>query len=226
MQLIAPGHAKRNARLTNLGFRAHQPLAHGAGRHQEGRGDGGGVQAQGGLQDQRRTHRDVERRVGAGEHQAQAFVGDRAGRVGARIGFVEQPGQLLRNALADALVPVGVDHAPPRHRQQPGLRVVRQAVHRPVDQRARKGVGQGVFGQRHVAGAGGEKSNQPAVALPRRQLGGVVGRATLRAGRHRDDLSRGNHIAQTGRTSIVPCAAPGQRAAQLMAASRSAASIR
>jgi hypothetical protein len=49
------GHAKRDGGLPDLGLGAHQPLAHGRRRDQERRGDGGGVETEHGLQDQRGT---------------------------------------------------------------------------------------------------------------------------------------------------------------------------
>ena len=59
-----------------LFFARDEPLAHGGGRDQEGRRDGGGVEAQDGLQDQRRADAGVDRRMRAGEHQREALVRD------------------------------------------------------------------------------------------------------------------------------------------------------
>ena len=66
--------ARRPARI--LFFARDEALAHGGGRDQEGRRDGRGVEAQNGLQDQRRADAGVDRRMRAGEHQRKALVGN------------------------------------------------------------------------------------------------------------------------------------------------------
>ncbi|MEJ1969637.1 MAG: hypothetical protein WDN03_13535 [Rhizomicrobium sp.] len=75
-------HAERNGGGADLGLGAHQALAHRRGRDEKRRGDGGGVEAEHALQDQRRTHRRLDRGMGAGEHQGEALVGN-VGRRGA-----------------------------------------------------------------------------------------------------------------------------------------------
>ena len=63
------GTRNGNAGLPDLALGAHQPLAHRRGRDQEGRGDRRGIEAEHGLQDQRRADAGLDRRMGAGEHQ-------------------------------------------------------------------------------------------------------------------------------------------------------------
>ncbi|HVH02680.1 MAG TPA: sigma factor, partial [Amaricoccus sp.] len=80
-----------------------------------------------------------------------------------------------------------------------------------------------------VAGAGGEPGDELAIARPRhrlggrprRRLGGPVHRCRSRERRHASAI-----IGHSGRTSMMPWEAPGQRAAQASAASRSGTSIR
>ena len=76
-------------------------------------------------------------------------------------------------------------------------------------QRGLEGIGQRVFRRRKIARARGEKRDELAVAPSRRLFGGVARKPVV--------FSRLCHIVQSGRTSIAPLAAPGQRAAQLSA---------
>ena len=83
-QLVVLGHLKRDAGLADAQLAAHQALAHGRWRHTKGRGDGGGVKTQHGLQHQRRAQIGGNAGVRAGEHQAQAVIGDGLGAAGAK----------------------------------------------------------------------------------------------------------------------------------------------
>ena len=86
---------------------------------------------------------------------------------------------------------------------------------RPVSQRCRKSLRQGIFGPCHIARLFRQKGNQLAIARPRNILRRDMGKlTTIHA-----------YIAMTGRTSIVPYWAPGHFAAQLIAASRSFTSM-
>ena len=66
--------------------------------------------------------------------------------------------------------PAGVDHAAPRGGQEPRFRIGWRAVHRPVLQGRGKGIGEGIFGSRHVSRPGGEERDELAVAPPRDRL--------------------------------------------------------
>ena len=142
-QIGALGHAERNAGLADLVLGAHQPLAHRGRRDQEGRGDGGGVEAEDGLQDQRRADAGVDRRMGAGEHQRQAVVGN--GRFARRRGLQLVGHQAQMSPAAST---------PVRRRRAASIILRRatasshasgllgNAARRPVGQRGREGVGQ------------------------------------------------------------------------------------
>jgi len=99
--------------------------------------------------------------------------------------------------------------------------MIRHAARRPVDECRRERLGQRIFGGGDVAHPMREKGDQLAVALPGRRFRGPASLAVAFP-RHR---LRPGYIAQIGRTSTTPWLAPGQRAAQESAASRSGTSI-
>ena len=120
------------------------------------------VEAEHGLQHQRRVHGRIDRRMRADEQQFQPLVG----KFGCRhqgAGLLGGKDEVRLGLPADRRVAGHVDRASPRHRQQPGLGIVGDAVARPGRQRRVKGVGQAVLRRRHVARAGGEEGKQPAV---------------------------------------------------------------
>ena len=171
-ELGALGHAERNAGLADAGLGAHQPLAHRRRRDQEGRGDRRRVEAEHGLQDQRRAHARFDRRMGAGEHQPQPLVGQVARRSCAPSISSAISCRWSRPASLVSRRRTASTRAAPRHRQQPGLRLFRHAAPRPAFERRGEGVGQRVLGAGHVARARREKGDQLAVALPGGGLGG------------------------------------------------------
>jgi hypothetical protein len=202
------GHAERDAGLADARLRAHEALAHGCRRDQERRGNARRVEAEHGLKDQRRTHRTIDRRMRAGEHQSQPLVRNRhfTSTIAQLLGEQQQR---LRGVLARAAAACSIDQAMPRDREQPGFRRARHAARGPSGERRGEGLGQRVLGPRDVASARGEDGEQLAIARAGDRLGGA-----RYAG------------VQSGRTSIAPCTAPGQRDAQESAASRSGTSIR
>ena len=111
----------------------------------------------------------------------------------------------------------GIDQPAPRDRDQPRLRAPRDAGCGPVGKCRGERVSQRVFGRSHIAGARREEGNQLPITAARHGLGRLGGGLRGRV-RH--------HMVQIGRTSIAPALAPGQRAAQDSAASRSGTSIR
>ncbi len=131
--------------------------------------------------------------MGAGEHQQQAIIGHRG--LARRRELVGDQPQMIGRALAAALPAGGVDQLAPRHRHQPRFRALGDAARRPIDQRRRKRLGQGVLGAGDVAGARSEEGDELAVAAARHRLGGIAGRLVT--------FSH-PYIAQTGRTSIAP----------------------
>ncbi len=206
-ELVALRHAERNPGLPDPVLRAHQALAHGRWGDQERRGDRRGVEAEHRLQHQRRAHAGVDRRMRAGEHQPQALVGN-PGLCACIVDPVRQQRQRRFRLLPHAPAPRGIDELAPGHRQQPGFGHTRDPAARPIGERLHESLGQRVLRPRDVARARSEKGDQLAVARARHCLRGL------------------RYITQTGRTSMAPCCAPGQRAAHASAASRSGASIR
>ena len=182
-------NAQGNARLPDLRLRPHQPLAHRGRGDQEGRRDRRGVEAKDRLHHQRRPDGGIDRRMGAGEHQRQAFVGD--SRIVHRlVQFLSQQAEMIGRLATRAAAAGGIDQPAPPDRGQPCLRIARDAGYGPVDQRGRKRIRKRVLGRGHVAGARRQEGNQLPIAAARhglRQLGG---------GRH--------HMVQIGRTSIAP----------------------
>ena len=74
-QIALLRNLKANARPGESWFGSDQALTHGRRRNKKGRGNACRVQAQNGLQHQRRVHGRVDRRVRTDEEQLQAFIG-------------------------------------------------------------------------------------------------------------------------------------------------------
>ena len=192
--------------------------------HEEGRADGRGIETEHGLQDERGTDRRVDGRMGAGEHEAKPFV--RNGRR-LRHGFLQLLGEEGEMHLAGLGGPVAagrIDGAAAGGGDQPAFGIVGDAIRGPVGERRGEGVCQRVLGGGDVTGAAGEEGDELAVAAAcdgfrRRPSIGAV------AFRHAGQAF-GFCISMSGRTSITPVAAPGQRPAQERAASRSGTSMR
>ena len=98
----------------DLALGAHQALAHRGRRDQEGRRDRGGVEAEHGLQDQRRANAGVDRRMRAGEHQREALVGNLVAFIAAASSSSAIRRSLVRRLLAGAPPPRRVDRPAPR----------------------------------------------------------------------------------------------------------------
>ncbi len=203
-ELGALGHAERNAGLLDLLLRAHQPLAHRGRRKQERRADRRGVEAEHGLQDQRRPDRGIDRGVGASEHQRQALVGNL--HLGGRRNFQllgDQP-QMAGGRRTARPASRRIDPLAPRHGDQPSLRIFGNAAHRPIRERRREGVGQGVLGSRDVAGADREEGDELAVAAASQRFGGLARPFVFRP-LHRGSRS---HRWQSHLTPSAPQTAP------------------
>jgi hypothetical protein len=149
--------------------------------------------------------------VGAREHQLQPLVGDRVVADAAGGGLLGCAEQLLPVALADP-APAGlVRQSPACGHQEPCFGHPGNARGGPVHERRGEGVREGVLRHGHVVRPAGEKGEQAPIAFARYPL--------------RLDPGPGQAvICHSGRTSTAPWAAPGQRAAQSIAASRSFAS--
>src|SRR5262249_55590082 len=107
-----------------------------------------------------------------------------------------------------------------RCRQQPSVRVVRDAVHWPRAQSRSEGVAESIFGPSDVARASGEHGDQATIALSRSALRGTFGVV------HRHQPFWPVPASTTGRISIDPYLLEGQRFAQTIASSRLGASTK
>src|SRR6185312_1831347 len=103
--------------------------------------------------------------------------------------------------------------------EQPGVRIVGDAVDRPQAERGGEGFAERILGARHVARARGEEGEEASVAFARHTLRGAAGRFGMAH-------FRLPGATNTGRISIAPCLLEGQRLAQAMAPSRSSASTK
>ena len=212
-QRLVRRHAIRDVRVRDLALRARQPLPHRRLRDEERARDLAGGQAAERAERQRDARRERERRMAAGEDQAQAVV-----RHGAVVGvhvvlLGVQPGELREPVDAIGrrpLAPEPVDRLPPRRDREPGARVARDAVARPGCDRRGERILDRVLGELEVAGVADRgREHRGALLAPR-------------------VLDRGRRVAhpQTGRTSTAPYSALGIRAPMSIAPSRSSASIR
>lgn len=222
-QFVPLGHPERNAGLPDLLLRPHDPLRHRRGGDQEGPRHLGRPEPGQAPQGQRHPVLGRQRRVSAGEVQLQALVGHVAaghggGRVVRPIRIHLQDGQPGGVGL---IPPEPVDGLAPRRRQQPGPRLGRHAPDGPVHQRRFDRLAGHVLGQVEVAEAVHEGGEQPPPLLPEHRFDGCV---DPRAGAR--PVRRG-HCPKSaiGRTTTdPPPRAPGQRAAQSSATSRSGTS--
>ena len=190
-QVGAIGLAEWNAGVVDPPFGANQALAHRLGRGQKGRGDGGGIEPEDGLQYQWTAHRRIDGRMGASEHQTQTPVGyiRRVHRCRCLLDRQQQP---VGGLLTGAPPPRHVDHPSACRGQEPSVGCLRDTASRPAGKCRCKSIGERILGGRDIAGTRGEVGYQLAVALPCRALG-----CTMRG-------CRVGHITQIGRTSTVP----------------------
>ena len=115
-----------------------------------------------------------------------------------------------------------VDRPAARNRHQPRFGIRWAAALRPVCERGCKRVGQRVLGRGDVARAHRQQRDELAVAAASNRLGNLMRgnfSAALAAGRTHAADGASYGAVQTGRTSMRPWAAPGQRAAHAIAAS-------
>jgi hypothetical protein len=194
---------------------AHQALAHGGGRDEKGGGNLLGGEAENRLQDQRRAHAALDRRMRAGEHQRQAPIGNALPFPGRGLELVGNPRQVLLTRSSGLASPDRICLPPSRDREQPGVRILWHTVDRPRPKRLREGVAERILRSRHVARPGREEGDEAAIALAGHPLGGAAGLVGM------------THFqlpcaSTTGRISIAPYLLEGHRLAQAIASSRSA----
>ena len=154
-QELARRHLVRNPGVEDLALGAHQPLRRGRLRLEKGARDLPRRQAAERSQRQRHLRRLGDRRVAAGEHQAQAIVLDArrvvpvdasAFRLGRR-----HVGRLVGVERTGGAPAQQVDGTAPGHGREPGGRRRRQALRRPDLERLGEGVLHRVLGELEVA---------------------------------------------------------------------------
>ncbi len=118
------GHDIGNAGVANLALGAHQPLRHGRRGHQKRARDLVGLEAAQRAQGQRDLRLRSQRRVAAGEDQAQAVVGNFAGVVIRLFDGADQAagGVRFEFFLETALAPNAVDGLVAGRLDDPGAR--------------------------------------------------------------------------------------------------------
>ena len=210
-QLGGIRHPVRNVGSADLLLGPRQPLGHRLLGHEQRAPDLRGGQPAQRVQRQRDLCLDGQRRMAAGEHEAQLVVAQHLRRLvgwtgqGHRVGLLSRTGGL---AAGD------VDRAPARGERQPGPWLRWDTRARPGVQRPQDGVLHGVLGELQVARVPDERGQHaPALVAHEADEGGARG-----------VVGHSNSI--TGRTSTAPCQAPGICAAVAIASSRSAHSSR
>ena len=209
----------------DLGSGPHQPLGHGRLWHQECPGDGGDLEPGQGAKRQGDLDLAAQRRVAAGEDQAQHVVLQRA----LRFHRLDHLLDLVRGGLGSPSERLGLlggpGRFPPQHIErfapsddgQPCPGAVWDPSSRPGVNGGDGGLGEGVLGDCQVAELSGPRwraLSGPPSSAPRR---GIVG------GAHGGRLEAWTTGA-IGRSSILPRQAAGICAAQAIASSRSAVS--
>ena len=105
--------------------------------------------------------------MGASEHEREAPIGDPVPRVGGLLQFGVDQLERFRRLIGSAPPARSVDEAPPRRLREPPFRVRGRPLVRPDGKRRSEGVGERVFGSRHVARRRREIGNELAVTLAR-----------------------------------------------------------
>ena len=200
-------HSERDPRVADLPLRADEPLRQRRLGEQEGAGDLGRLQAADEAKRERHLRVRGERRVAAGEDEAQPFVRDRA-LVHVLLGGRDllEPRQQLGLALEVLVAADAVDGAVAGRGDDPGTRVVRHAVARPALERDGERVLHCVLRAVEVAERARQVGERPAPLLAKGT---------------RDRLYAPASCSTSGRISTEPRLAIGTRAAMSIASSRS-----
>ena len=110
----------------------------------------------------------------ADEHEPQAFVGKSDVEPCQLLRFVGHREQRRQGFGMHAFMARAVDQSPPRRSEQPRFGLVGHATLRPRLERGLKRVGKRVLRRRDVAGACGQKRDQPTIGVARRPFDGTT----------------------------------------------------
>ena len=221
------GHLVADARRADLALGPHQPLLHRRLAGQEGPRDLGGGEAAERAQRERHARLGRERRVAAGEEQAQPVVGDRCSMASSDSSPPPSSLQLAQLLRVAALAAQAVDRAVARGAHDPAARVGRDAVARPALERDRERLLHRLLGAGRSRRGCGSGSRPPAPTRagtggrrPRRGLLAAEPPPLLRV------LGAGGLVVHDRPHLDRAARAPGIFAAQSIASSRSLQSSR
>lgn len=130
-----------------------------------------------------------------------------------RFELVSDQLQVLLPDVLNLFAPRSVGLLVARSGHQPSVGIPRDALAGPAAQRCSEGVGERVFGARHVTSARSQKGQNATVTFARHALDGA---ARIVHGRQRFEPD----WSSIGRISIEPYLLEGQRLAHAMASSR------
>ena len=211
-QKVGGRHPVRDAGVADLALGPHETLGHRRLGDEEGTGDLGRRQSceRPQCESDLRVHR--QRRVTAGEDQAQPVVVDAT--VVAVVGFTRgrKHSGLLQLGGPGRDPTQSIDRPVAGGRREPRAGIARDAVARPPLDRRGEGILGALLCEVPVAGHPDERGDEAPPLVPER-LGDC-------------GLDGGSYISQIGLTSIVPFRAPGILEATSMASSRSLQSTR
>jgi hypothetical protein len=163
-EVLSFGQQERDTGGADPPLGPHQSLRHDGRLDRERCGDRCGLDAEHGLQHQRRAHVGCDGGMGTDEHELEPAVRNRSHigfeSLGGRMAFAEWFGHPVRRRLPHVAQPVA------RHGQQPPLRVGGHTVDGPPRHGAFQGVGERVLGGGDVAGGRGQYREQSAVVVP------------------------------------------------------------
>ena len=181
-QQLGRRHAIGDPGVTDLALGTDQSLGQRRLGDEERPGDLGSRQAAEGAQRQGHARLEGERRVTAGEDQAQPVIGDlhlvlrRARLQGPQLAFEGRlPDQGLGLLGQPPPASQSIDGAVPRRGRDPRARVGRDATLRPCLERADERVLDGLLGKVEVARHPDQRRDRPALLLAEQAIDGVMG---------------------------------------------------
>lgn len=165
-QLLTRRHAVGNRGVADLLLGAHDALGDGAGRGEKGAGDFLGLQVADLAQGQRHLRIAGQCRVAAGEDQSQAIVLQPVVIPVRFLGGIQLIGQQVQRGIEACTPTQPINGLEAPSRNQPGTRVGRYAVVRPLLQRGEEGVVQRFLGQVEVTEQADQRRQHPPRLAP------------------------------------------------------------